>query len=120
MYLMYNIRLLNKLKKAVDDNEFFVKNAKVSLGNLLSDQKGLAKFLNKALNTRIDAESVLTEADETFQEVEASYEKNESIYGMGKDDDALLAVFETEETLEGEEEFADEANASAEQQGSEE
>ena len=105
MYLLYNIRMLNKLKKAVDDNKFFAKNAKMSLGNLLSDQKGLAKFLNKALNTRIAAENVLTDADETFKEVESAYEANENIYGMGQDDDALLAVFETEDSLdiEGEE-----------------
>ncbi|MCI6524929.1 MAG: hypothetical protein MR464_03020, partial [Bacilli bacterium] len=73
--------------------------AKVSLGNLLSDQKGLAKFLNKALNTRVRAEDVLTDADETFRMVEESYEQNDSIYGIGKEDDALLAMFETEDMV---------------------
>lgn len=105
MYLMYNIQLLQKLKTAIDDNQFFKNSAKVSLGNLLSDQKGLAKFLNKTLNTRIKAEDVLTSADETFKEVESAYEKNETIYGMNNQDDALLAMFETEEMVESEQEM---------------
>lgn len=75
MYLMYNIQLLNKLKTAIDDNQFFKKSANISLGNLLSDQKGLAKFLNKTLNIRIRSEDVLTSADETFKAVKESYEK---------------------------------------------
>ena len=104
MYLMYNIQLLNKLKSAIDDNQFFKNSAKVSLGNLLADQKGLAKFLNKTLNTRVRAEDVLTSADETFRNVEEVYEKNETIYGMSCDDDALLAMFETEEMVEEEQE----------------
>ena len=79
MYLLYNIQLLNKLKRAIDDNQFFTKTSKMSLGSLLGDQKGLAKFLNKALNTRLSAEQVLTDADETFKEIEESYDKNESI-----------------------------------------
>ncbi len=107
MYLIYNIQLLNKLKAAIDDNQFFKNSAKVSLGNLLADQKGLAKFLNKTLNTRVRAEDVLTSADETFKSVEEAYEKNESIYGINNNDDALLAMFETEEMVEGEQEMTE-------------
>lgn len=105
MYLLYNIRLANKLKSAIDDNCFFKKSAKMSLGNLLADQKGLAKYLNKTLKTRVAAEDVLTSADEMFQQVEEAYEKNDSIYGMNKDDDALLAMFETEEIVAEEQEM---------------
>lgn len=105
MYLMYNIQLLNKLKNAIDDNQFFKNSSKVSLGNLLADQKGLAKFLNKTLNTRVAAEDVLTSADETFKNVEEAYEKNDTIYGMNKADDALLAMFETEEMVDSEQEM---------------
>ena len=101
MYIMYNVCLLNKLKTAIDDNQFFKTSSKMSLGGLLSDQKGLAKFLNKALNTRIAAEDVLTAADETFAMVEEAYEKNESIYGVNEADDQLLAMFETEEAVDG-------------------
>ncbi len=100
MYLMYNTQLLNKLKGAIDNNEFFKNTSKMSLGNLLKDQVGLAKFLNKALNTRVTAETILTDADETFREVETQYEKNEAIYGVGQSDDELLAVFEDAETAE--------------------
>lgn len=99
MYLLYNLRLLNKLKQSIDDNQFFAKTSKMSLGNLLGDQKGLAKFLNKTLDTRVAAENVLTDADETFQQVEEMYEKNESIYGVNTNDDELLAVFEAEEDM---------------------
>ena len=105
MYLMYNIQLLQKLKTAIDDNQFFKNTSKVSLGNLLADQKGLAKFLNKTLGTRVAAEDVLTSADETFRAVEDAYEKNESIYGMSSQDDELLAMFETEEQVEAEQEI---------------
>ena len=99
MYLMYNTQLLNKLKNAIDDNQFFKNSSKISLGNLLSDQKGLAKFLNKTLNTRIEAEDVLTSADETFREIEQAYEQNDTIYGVNSSDDALLAMFETEDAI---------------------
>lgn len=102
MYLMYNIRLMNKLKNAIDDNQFFKKSKSISLGNLLKDQKGLAKFLNKALKTRVASEDVLTNADELFKNVEESYEKNESIYGLNDDDNSLLALFETEEMVNSE------------------
>lgn len=105
MYLMYNIQLLNKLKTSIDDNQFFKNTAKTSLGNLLADQKGLAKFLNKTLGTRVSAEDVLTSADETFRAVEDAYEKNETIYGMNSKDDELLAMFETEEQVENEQEM---------------
>lgn len=110
MYLMYNVRLLNKLKNAIDDNKFFKNTSNISLGNLLADQKGLAKFLNQALGNRISAEDVLTSADETFQQVEEAYEKNESIYGVNEKDDALLAMFETEDQVEAEQEMFAEEN----------
>lgn len=95
MYLLYNSRLLNKLKNAIDDNSFFANTGKISLNNLLSDQKNLAKFLNKALNTKVMAEDVLTEADDTFNEVKGLYEENERIYGVNSSDDDILALMET-------------------------
>lgn len=109
MYIMYNIQLLNKLKNAIDDNQFFKTSSNMSLGNLLADQKGLAKFLNKTLDTRVAAEDVLTSADEMFRNVEEAYEQNDTIYGMNSQDDALLAMFETEETVAAEQEMFGEA-----------
>lgn len=102
MYLMYNMKLLRKLKSTIDDNEFFVRTGKVSLGNLLADQKGLAQFLNKALNTKVSSEQVLTEADDIWNEVQSGYEENERIYGVNEHDDELLAMFETGEQLDAE------------------
>lgn len=99
---MYNMKLLRKLKSTIDDNEFFVRTGKVSLGNLLADQKGLAQFLNKALNTKVSSEQVLTEADDIWNEVQSGYEENERIYGVNEHDDELLAMFETGEQLDAE------------------
>ena len=113
MYLMYNIRLLNKLKSAIDDNKFFKTSSKMSLGGLLADQRGLAKFLNKTLDTRIAAEDVLTAADETFAMVEDAYEQNGAIYGKSDEDDRLLAMFETEEAVAADEDMFAEHTAPA-------
>ena len=118
-YLMYNIQLLNKLKKAIDDNQFFKNNSKMPLSKLLADQKGLAVFLNKALNTRVEAEQVLTDADETFKNVEESYVVNEEIYGEKSADSELLAMFETEDMLgdTGFSEFEEKTDAAADLTG---
>ena len=102
MYLMYNMKLLRKLKSTIDDNENINKTGKVSLGNLLADQKGLAQFLNKALNTKVRSEQVLTDADDTWNEIQSGYEENERIYGVNEQDDELLAMFETGEQLDAE------------------
>ncbi|MBQ8725851.1 MAG: hypothetical protein IJY84_01970 [Clostridia bacterium] len=98
-YLAYNIQLLEKLKKAIDDKTFFGSKSKQSLNQLLSDQKALAVFLNDALDTRITAEQVLTDADEVFKEVEESYVENDTIYGIKDQDNELMAMFETEEMV---------------------
>ncbi len=102
MYIMYNVTLLNKLKQAIDDKTFYANTSKASLGNLLGDQKGLAKFLNDVLGTRVAAEDVLTSADETFKNIEGAYDTNKTIYGKNESDDELLAMFETEESVENE------------------
>lgn len=107
MYLLYNIRLMNKLKDAFDSNTFFKTQTKVPLSQLLADQKGLAKFLNKALETRIASEDVLTSADELFTEVQSAYEVNQPIYGVGKNEDEIMAMFEKEQQLSDEQELAE-------------
>ena len=100
MYLTYNINMLNKLLTAMEDKEFFKTSSKIQLNKLLADQKGLARYLNKALQIRIKDEDVLTNADETFNEVAAMYDDNETIYGAGKTDDQLLAMFEENDAAE--------------------
>lgn len=105
MYLLYNIRLMNKLKDAFDSNTFFKTQTKVPLSKLLQDQKGLAKFLNKALETRISSEDVLTNADELFNEVRAAYDVSEPIYGVGKTEEDVLLMFEKENQLADENEI---------------
>lgn len=112
MYLLYNIRLMTKLKDAYDSNTFFKTQTKVPLSDLLRDQKGLARFLNKALETRIASEDVLTSADEVFAEVQAAYDVSQPIYGVGKSEEDILTMFEKENQLADENELAVEAQAS--------
>ena len=94
MYLLYNIRLMNRLKDAYDSNTFFKTQTKVPLSDLLADQKGLAKFLNKALATRIRSEDVLTSADELFTEVKSAYDISQPIYGVGQSEEDYILMFE--------------------------
>lgn len=112
MYLLYNIRLMNKLKDAYDSNTFFKTQTKVPLSDLLSDQKRLAKFLNKALETRIASEDVLTSADELFNEVQSAYEVSQPIYGVGKTEDDILTMFEQESAMKDEQELLENASTS--------
>lgn len=105
MYLLYNIRLMNKLKEAYDSNAFFKTQTKVPLSELLQDQKNLAKFLNKALETRISSEDVLTSADELFNEVQSAYDVSQPIYGIGTNEEEILTMFEKENQLKQEEEI---------------
>lgn len=113
MYIMYNIKLLNKLKNAIDDNQFFQTSRDCTLNSLLKDQKGLAKFLNKSLNTRVEAENILTSSDEMFQEIMATYEPNETIYGINSDDDGVLAIFETSASIAEDNVFSSEESMEA-------
>ncbi len=112
MYLLYNIRLMNKLKEAYDSNTFFKTQTKVPLSELLADQKRLAKFLNKALETRIASEDVLTSADELFNEVQSAYEVSQPIYGVGKTEDEILTMFEKENALSEQQELLEEHKTS--------
>ena len=108
MYLLYNIRLMNKLKEAYDSNTFFKRQTKVPLSELLKDQKRLAQFLNKALETRIASEDVLTSADELFNEVQSAYDISQPIYGIGKNEEEILSMFEKENQLADEQELLEE------------
>ena len=108
MYLLYNIRLMNKLKEAYDSNTFFKTQTKVPLSELLKDQKRLAQFLNKALETRIASEDVLTSADELFNEVQSAYDVSQPIYGIGKNEEEILSMFEKENQLADEQELLEE------------
>lgn len=94
MYVLYNQKMLNKLKDAMDDKDFYNSTNKINLSSLLSDQKNLAKYLNQVLNTKIKSEEIMTSADDVFNEVANSYEPNEAIYGINSNDDELLSMFE--------------------------
>lgn len=105
-FLLYNVKLLEKLKAAIDDNRFIENTTKLPLNKLLGDQKELAKFLESSLQNRAAAENMLTQADELFESYEqAADSESSSIYAVNKSDDELLAMFEMEEQLESEREF---------------
>ncbi|NCA92681.1 hypothetical protein EOM82_05450 [bacterium] len=113
LYLLYNIRLLNRLKTAIDDKNFSVSIGKMPLNKLLKNQHSLAVFLNRALKTKVLNENIMTSADDTFKEVSELYEVNEEIYGASKSDDELLAMFELNDSLEEQSQMADDINAFA-------
>lgn len=100
MYLLYNIRLLSKLKEVFDQQEFIKVTAKSSLIDLLADQKHLATFLNQALQTKIKHEDILTDADLIFNEVQTSYQENAEIYEPKQDEETLIAMFDDSNEIE--------------------
>lgn len=105
-FLLYNVKLLEKLKSAIDDNQFVENTSKISLNKLLSDQKALAQFLESAVATRTAAEDSLVEADRLFESYEqAAQSEDGPIYSASKSDDELLAMFEMQDQLDSEAEL---------------
>ena len=102
-FLLYNIKMLEKLKAAIDDNQFVNNTTKLPLNRLLSDQKALAQFLESAISNRADAENTLVEADRMFESyVQAAADSGSPIYSANESDDELLAMFEMQEQLDSE------------------
>ena len=97
MFNMYNTSLLERLKVAVDDKNFFMNSQNQSLNALLADQRALAEFLNGALDTRVKAEEMFTSADETFNMIQSEYTPKEEIYGVDETEDDILASFERQQ-----------------------
>lgn len=94
-FLLYNIKMLEKLKAAIDDNQFVKNTTKLPLNQLLSDQKALAQFLESAISSRAEAENTLVEADRMFESYEqAAADSGSPIYSANESDDELLAMFE--------------------------
>lgn len=104
--LLYNVKLLEKLKAAIDDNRFIENTTKLPLNKLLSDRKALAQFLETSIQNRADAETMLTQADELFESYEQVANVTSSpIYDVNESDDELLAMFEMQEQLDSEADF---------------
>lgn len=101
--LLYNVKLLEKLKAAIDDNRFIENTTKLPLNKLLGDRKALAQFLETSIQNRADAETMLTQADELFDSYEQAADATSSpIYSVNESDDELLAMFEMQEQLDSE------------------
>ena len=115
-FLLYNVKLLERLKAAVDDNRFIENTTKLPLNKLLCDQKALAQFLESSVQNRTAAESALVGTDEMFEAYEQAADSDASpIYSANKSDDELLAMFEMQEQYDSESEFdADVAGSRAE------
>lgn len=102
-FLIYNVQLLEKLKAAIDDNQFIRNTTKLPLNKLLSDQKALAAFLESSVQSRAEAETSLAAADEMFNAYEEAADSQSSpIYATNTSDDELLAMFEMQEQLDSE------------------
>ena len=105
-YLLYNIKLMEKLKAAIDDNQFVNNTTKLPLNKLLGDQKALSAFLQDAIQNRTSAEEALVSADQMFDTYEQSGNADTSpIYSANKSDDELLAMFEMQDQLDSEAEI---------------
>jgi len=120
-FLLYNVKMLEKLKAAIDDNSFVENTTKLPLNKLLTDQKALAQFLESAISTRTAAESALIDADRMFESYEqAAEDESGPIYNANKSDDELLAMFEMQEQIDSETEFdSDISSASADRRSAE-
>lgn len=97
MYILYNLRLSERLKDAIDDKSLVDRLKSIRSIKYFKDQRALALFLNKALNTKIKEEDVLTDADDTFAVIEQMFSNNKQIYGISNlTEDSLMAFFEEE------------------------
>ncbi|GEM_PF-5867194 len=93
-YLNANLQALNQLKTAIDDKEFIANNSDMPLNKLLSDTNALRKFLSGVTSKKMKNENRLSNALDTFDEVEEGYDEDERIYGVNEADDQLLSMFE--------------------------
>ncbi len=96
-----------KNEKSKDVKLFYAK----KINALKSERE---QSVRRAMYLMYNAEEVLTSADETFRDIEAAYEKNESIYGESDADNSLLAMFEDAEQIEAETGAAEETSETAE------
>lgn len=100
MMILYNIQLANQLKLAIENQNFIESIGAVNVNKMLNNPKELASFLNKALNRRVNHETMLTEADDVFKQVKSQYTENDQIYGINESDDEILAQFEQEDIMD--------------------
>ena len=98
LYVLYNIKMANRLKDAFENNDLIKRVSGLKLLSCLHDQKELAIFLNKALDTKVLEEDVLTNADDMFVSISEMYNENLKIYGItSMQEDELLSLFEIKE-----------------------
>ena len=114
-YLNANTQALNQLKTSLDDESFIVNNSKMPLNKLLSDPGQLRKFLNSVTLKKQRSENVLGEALDVFNEAEENYIPDERIYGINESDDALLSMFEEQNSMDDAVAFDKESNRASEQ-----
>lgn len=96
MFILYNIKLTNRLKDAIDDNLIVKKVKSLTSFDYLKNQKELAIYLNELLDTKMQTEDILTEADDAFVEIEKMFIENDRIYGISDlSEDKLMAIFES-------------------------
>ena len=94
MYLSSNISMLNQLKNALDEKDYLKINKNMSLNKLFENPTDLASFMKKLNAQKMLHEDKLAQSLDMFEDVEATYEGNEKIFGESQADNELLAMFE--------------------------
>lgn len=102
MYLMQNVKNLDNLKAAIDDNAFITNNTKLPLNKLLNNPAELNRFLQDVLAGKNEAEQNMLDVNQAFDDYDKAIEERSEIYGVSETDDELLAMFETEDQLDAE------------------
>jgi len=94
MHAHYNMKLLNKLKIAIEDKGFYMGSQPQALSALLADRYGLMHFLNKVYGEKKSKEEEMVEVEETFNMIKNEFQPNERIHGISKGKEAIMASWE--------------------------
>ncbi len=100
--LNYKLGLLNRLKDAIDDRDFFYDASETDVMSLLDNDKELNKFLTDIRTKQEVVEEKMVGIESKFDDFEQSNIENESIYGSRESTDDILAQMEMQSQLDDE------------------
>lgn len=100
--LNYKLGLLNRLKDAIDDRDFFYDADKTDLMGLLDNDKELTKFLSSIHAKAENVEEHMINIEAKFDDFDLMKMDNETIYGSRQSTDDILAQMEMQSQLDDE------------------
>lgn len=106
-FLATNIGAMHNLKNAMEDNEFFENNSNIPLNQMLTNPAELQKFLAKATQKKMLREQSLGETVNLFDDMDATYVEDETVYGVSDGTEDILNMFEAGVASEDDKIFAD-------------